>query len=292
MFNKNSNKKTKKFAFSLIELSIVILVIGILMIGVNQGYNLVRSAQISNARSITAKSPILQMSGLLGWYETSLKESLDQSKLKDGDTITTWKDIGPSSILNGANQLTPTSVTYAQSTINKIPALKFSGSSKLSIANFSQGASSQATVFLVVKLNYVPDTSNYKTIFDADSSSADFSFSIKSNGVQLNTGSAVATDYADGFLNSGEYVIAIYFNGSNSKVFINNTNSMIASSDIASSTANQLAGMTLGANKSGTNGFSGFISEVAVFNRVIKVAERKEIFTYFSKKYKIEITGV
>ena len=292
MFNKNSDKKTKKFAFSLIELSIVILVISILMIGVNQGYNLVRSAQISNARSITAKSPILQMSGLLGWYETSLKESLDQSKLKDGDTITTWKDIGPSSILNGANQLTPTSVTYAQSSINKIPALKFSGSSKLSIASFSQGASSQATVFLVIKLNYVPDSSNYKTIFDGYSSSADFSFSIKSNGVQLNTGTAVATAYADGFSNSGEYVIAIYFNGSNSKVFINNTNSMIAGSDIVSSTANQLAGMTLGANKSGTNGFSGFISEVAVFNRVIKVAERKEIFNYFSKKYKIEITGV
>lgn len=292
MFKKNSNKKTKKFAFSLIELSIVILVIGILMVGVNQGYNLVRSAQISNARSITAKSPILQMSGLLGWYETSLKESLDQSKLKDGDTITKWKDIGPSSILNGANQLTPTSVTYVQSSINKIPALKFSGSSKLSIASFSQGASSQATVFLVVKLNYVPDTTNYKTIFDGSSSSADFSFSIKSNGVQLNTGTTVETAYAGGFSNSGEYVIAIYFNGSNSKVFINSTNSMIASSDIVSSTANQLAGMTLGANKSGTNGFSGYISEVAVFNRVIKVAERKEIFNYFSKKYKIDITGV
>lgn len=292
MFKKKFNKKTKKFAFSLIELSIVILVIGILMIGVNQGYNLVRSAQISNARSITAKSPILQMSGLLAWYETSLKESLDQSKLKDGDTITTWKDIGPSSILNGANQLTPTSVTYAQSSINKIPALKFSGSSKLSLTSFSQGASSQATVFLVVKLNYVPDTSNYKTIFDGGSSSADFSFSIKSNGVELNTGTAVATAYADGFSNSGEYVIAIYFNGLNSKVFINNTNSMIANSDIVSSTTNQLAGMTLGTNRNGANGFSGYISEVAIFNRVIKVAERKEIFNYFSKKYKIDITGV
>ena len=295
MFKKNSNKKTKKFAFSLIELSIVILVIGILMVGVNQGYNLVRSAQISNARSITAKSPILQMSGLLGWYETSLKESLDQSKLKDGDFITTWNDISPSSILNGYNQLTTTAsnnIVYSQSSINKIPALKFSGSSKLSIASFSQGASSQATVFLVIKLNYVPNISNYKTIFDGSSSSADFSFSIKSNGVQLNTGTAVETAYAGGFSNSGEYVIAIYFNGSNSKVFINSTNSMIASSDIVSSTANQLAGMTLGNNRSGTNGFSGYISEVAVFNRVIKVAERKEIFNYFSKKYKIDITGV
>ena len=293
MFKKNSDKKTKKFAFSLIELSIVILVIGILMVGVSQGYNLVRSAQISNARGITAKSPISQMQGLLAWYETSMKESLDQSKLKDGDSISTWKDISPNSILNGYNQLTTTAsanITFAQSSINKIPAIKFSGISKLSLGNFTQGSSSQATVFLVVKLNYVPDTSNYKTIFDGNS--ADFSFSIKSNGVQLNTGTAVATAYADGFSNSGEYVIAIYFNGSNSKVFINNTNSMIASSDIVSSTANQLAGMTLGNNRSGTNGFSGFISEVAVFNRVIKVAERKEIFTYFSKKYKIEITGV
>jgi prepilin-type N-terminal cleavage/methylation domain-containing protein len=83
MFKKNSNKKTKKFAFSLIELSIVILVIGILMVGVSQGYNIVRSAQISNARSITAKSPIQQMSGLLAWYETSWKESLIQSELKE-----------------------------------------------------------------------------------------------------------------------------------------------------------------------------------------------------------------
>ena len=67
---------------------------------------------------------------------------------------------------------------------------------------------------------------------------------------------------------------------------------MIANSDIASSGPNQLAGMTLGTNKADGNGFCGYISEVAVFNRVIKVAERKEIFTYFSKKYKIDITGV
>lgn len=295
MFKKNSNKNIKKFAFSLIELSIVILVIGILMIGVNQGYNLVRSAQISNARSITAKSPILQMTGLLAWYETSLKESLNQSELKDGNNISTWKDINPSSILNGYNQLTTTAsanIVYSQSSINKIPALKFNGGSKLTLSNFSQGSSSQATVFLVVKLNYVPDATNYKTIFDGDSYT--FSFSIKSDAVQINMGDAspISTAYASGFANSGEYVIAIYFNGSNSKVFINNTNSMISSSDISSTGTNQLSGMNLGANKTGGNGFSGYISEVAIFNRVIKVAERKEIFTYFAKKYKIDITGV
>ena len=295
MFKKISNKKTKKFAFSLIELSIVLLVIGILMVGVSQGYNLVRSAQISNARSITAKSPILQIQGLLAWYETSMKESLDQSKLKDGDSISTWKDISPNSILNGYNQLTTTAsanITFAQSSINKIPSIKFTGSSKLSLANFTQGASSQATVFLVVKLNYVPDTTNYKTIFDGNS--ADFSFSIRSNGIQINTGSSVvSSDVANSFLNSGEYVIAIYFNGSNSKVYFNDTDSMFGGSVINNpSGTNQLAGVTLGATRSGSLGFAGYISEVAIFNRVIKAGERKEIFNYFSKKYKIAIAGV
>ena len=295
MFKEISNKKTKKFAFSLIELSIVLLVIGILMVGVSQGYNLVRSAQISNARSITAKSPILQIQGLLAWYETSMKESLDQSKLKDGDSISTWKDISPNSILNGYNQLTTTAsanIAFAQSSINKIPSIKFTGSSKLSLANFTQGASSQATVFLVVKLNYVPDTTNYKTIFDGNSTN--FSFSIRSNGIQINTGSSVvSSDVANSFLNSGEYAIAIYFNGSNSKVYVNDTDSMFGGSVINNpSGTNQLTGLTLGNNRAGTNGFSGFISEVAIFNRVIKAGERKEIFNYFSKKYKIAIAGV
>lgn len=292
MFKKNSDKKTKKFAFSLLELSIVILVIGILMVGVSQGYNLVRSSQISNARGITAKSPILQIQGLLAWYETSLKESLSQSEIIDGNTITKWKDISPNSILNGGNQLSSLAVTYTQSSINKIPALKFGDSSKLFLANFSQGASSQATIFLVIKLNYITDTTNYKTIFDGNS--ADFSFSVKSDAVQINTGSAIAsTSVANSFLNSGEYVIAIYFNGSNSKVYVNDTDSMFGGSLINNTLgSNQLTGVTLGNNRSGTNGFNGFISEVAIFNRVIKASERKEIFNYFSKKYKININGV
>ena len=223
-------------------------------------------------------------------------ESLNQSNIVDGNSLTAWKDISPNSILNGANQLTPSTVssaiTYLQSSINKIPAIKFNGSSKLSIANLSQGASSQATVFLVIKLNYTPNSTDYKTIFDGNS--ATFSFSIKSDAVQINMGDAtpISTTYSTGFSNAGEYVIAVYFNGSNSKVFINNTTSAISTSDIASTGTNQLAGITIGANRSGANGFAGFISEVAIFNRVIKSTERKEIFNYFSKKYKIDITGV
>ena len=294
MFKKNSTIKTKNLAFSLIELSIVFLVIATLIVGASQGYGLVKSARISNARSITANSPIFLKPGLLAWYETTSKDSFDKSEIWDGAPITQWKDI---SIISSKNILTTTAsnnVTYSQSSINKLPAVKFGISDKLSLATFTQGASSQATIFMVVKLNYVPDASNYKTIFDSNSSSS-FAFSIKSDMAQLNAGSSVATTTsANIFSNSGEYAIAIYFNGSSSKVFRNNTNLALPSSASDGSLnagTNQLVGMILG-NKVANAGFSGFISEVAVFNRVVKSNERKEIFNYFSKKYKINITGV
>jgi len=299
MFKKNSTIKTKNSAFSLIELSIVFLVIAILIVGASQGYGLVKSARISNARSITAKSPISQMPGLQAWYETTSKDSFEQSQVIDGAQLTKWKDISSSSILTGTNILTTTAspnVTYSQSSINKLPAVKFSGSGKLSLLAFTQ-AYSEATIFLVIKLNYVTDASNYKTIFDGFSTSDDFSFSIKNDMAQVYAGGTIAgahtNSVANSFLNSGEYVIAIYFNGTSSKVFLNNTESTLGgNNNIFDSGTKQLVGLTLGTNKSGNLGFNGFISEVAIFNRAIKSSERKEIFNYFSKKYKIDITGV
>jgi len=297
MFKKNSTIKTKNSAFSLIELSIVFLIIAILIAGASQGYGLVKSARISNARSITAKSPISQTPGLQAWYETTSKDSFDQSQVIDGAQLTKWKDICSSSILTGINILTTTAspnVTYSQSSINKLPAVKFNGTGKLSLLAFTQ-AYSEATIFLVIKLNYVPDASNYKTIFDGFSTSDDFSFSIKNDMAQVYAGGTIAgahtNSVANSFLNSGEYAIAVYFNGTSSKVFLNNTESMLGGSDFNSG-SNQLVGLTLGTNKLGNLGFNGFISEVAIFNRAIKSTERKEIFNYFSKKYKINITGV
>lgn len=295
MFKKNSIKKTKNSAFSLVELSIVIFIIGVLITGATQGYSLVKSAQISNARGITSKSPIAQIQGLIAWYETSMKESLNLTELKEGANITTWKDISPSSIVNGNNKLTAvasSNITYFQSAINKIPSLKFTGFANLSIANFAQGPSSQATIFLVIKPDYAPDSTNYKAIFDGNS--ADFSFSIKSDMVRLNAGNVTSsTTFADSFVNSKEYAIAVYFNGLNSKTFVNNTDSPIGGSTALNSGTNQLNGFVIGSNRSAPLvGFSGYISEVVIFNRVIKNAERKEIFNYLSKKYKISITGL
>lgn len=70
---------SNKNAFSLIELSIVILIIGILVAGVTQSSRLIRQMKISSARSITNSSPVSSISNLAGWWETTLDSSLDQN---------------------------------------------------------------------------------------------------------------------------------------------------------------------------------------------------------------------
>ena len=77
----NKNKFSLKKAFSLIELSIVILIIGILVAGVTQSSRLVSRMKQISVRSMTLNSPISSIKDLYAWYETSL-DSLMRQKLR------------------------------------------------------------------------------------------------------------------------------------------------------------------------------------------------------------------
>ena len=287
----NSNSTNIAKGFSLIELAIVILVIGILIIGVSQGYNAVRSAQISNARGITAKSPVPNFEDLFAWYETSMRDSFLETEIKDNGQLTKWKDISPSSILVGnniASTAATANITYLASGINKIPSVSFSGSgSKFNLSTFSQGASSQTTIFMVIRPSYSP-TATYLTFFD-NSSSSTYSISLNNTAVQLNNGTSASYTFASGFALNRDYIIASYFNRSNSQVFVNNLTALATASLTG---ANALTGLSIGNSFAGTSSFNGLISEIIVYNRIVKEAERKEIFYYLSKKYKIDVTGI
>ena len=59
-------KKNLHKAFSLIELSIVVLIIGILIAGITQGSRLVRQSRLVVARSLTQNASLLLMPGYGG----------------------------------------------------------------------------------------------------------------------------------------------------------------------------------------------------------------------------------
>jgi len=284
-------KSNQKSAYSLFELAIVILIIGTLIVGVSQGYNLIYSSRVSNARGVTSKSPVAQIEGLIGWYESSIKESFLSNQIRNDAQITNWNDISSSSLSSNGNILTTAasnSVKFSNSGPNKLPAILFNNG-KLSIANLLGGSSSQATIFIVFKFTSAP-TSTYQTLFDG--ASANFYIAVNNNSVQLNAGTSATTTSSTNFNNSQNYILVAYMNSSGSKVYVNNNDSTFGATATLNIGTNNLTGISLGKSNTNTLPFYGHLSEVVVFNKIIKAPERKEIFNYLSKKYNIEVTGL
>ena len=73
----------KKQAFSLIELSIVILIIGILVAGVTQSSRLVNQFRINSLRQLVVNSPVNSIKDLSLWLETTQTESFIESEAVD-----------------------------------------------------------------------------------------------------------------------------------------------------------------------------------------------------------------
>ena len=90
----NLNKNSKK-AFSLVEISIVILIIGLLIAGISKASDLIFDANIASGRSITKSAKVNRMPNLALWLETTLAESIKDSER--GGTVTIWRDINPQS---------------------------------------------------------------------------------------------------------------------------------------------------------------------------------------------------
>ncbi len=122
-------KESSKLGFSLIELSVVILVIGILVIGVTQGSRIISAAKLKSARALISSAPVNSTSNLILCLETTSDKSFDAG-LGNGNQITTWYDLNPQSVTkNNATQITDNSyrLIYTNNLINGLPALRFDG---------------------------------------------------------------------------------------------------------------------------------------------------------------------
>ena len=137
MYSTNTRRNDLR-AFSLLEVSIVIMIIGVLIVGVVGSRHLVKKARISAAIAMTRSSPISSILNNKIWLESSLAEVSIGEDLSTGDLIDSWQD-------NFSNQniIEVTSVgtgpAYSNS-INSIQAVKFdsdSSSNHLKINNAS-----------------------------------------------------------------------------------------------------------------------------------------------------------
>jgi len=161
-------KKIK--AFSLIELSIVILIIGILVVGVTQSSRLLKQVKLATAQNLTRSSPVHHRN-LAFWWESTLDDSFINSEAVDGSEISQWNDINPATTtkINGCKgqksvsafnyDVSPYGVIkgpiYIADGINNLPTLRFINPGSyatyiMTDTKFKNSGNENLTVILVV----------------------------------------------------------------------------------------------------------------------------------------------
>ena len=287
-------------AFSLIELSIVILIIGILVAGVTQSSRLIAQFRLSAARAQTKSSPVNSIKDLAIWLETTSEESFDDAETQDGTRITNWYDLNIQ-ISQKANAYSASAgPRYKANCMNGLPCLQFNGSSEfLGIAQ-TLGGVSDASVFLVINnlvlptgLNEQSPISAYHTSGAGASPLRVYTYAGGTGGLGFTHGS-VGGGYGSAItVNNNTIVNAIERSGTEIIAFSVLNGVFDIRSSSSSYTSKTLdSGIYIGAHYNGTAGsqfFNGYIAEVIVFSRGLKASEVLEINNYLSEKWAIRI---
>jgi prepilin-type N-terminal cleavage/methylation domain-containing protein len=314
----------KNSAFSLIELSVVILVVGIFIAGVTTSTILIRNYHLQLARSVTESSDVSSIKDLVLWLDVtalnSLTNSSDSTNIGDNETIKTWVDRNL-----GAKKFTFTEITsgggpvYKFNGINNLPSLFFDGS----VSGEGAGAGDclyapysiklnppQVTIFAVTRpvlQNSAPSFGAiYSTILNNGIPNTGGFLLYKSTKTSNNnifsfaTGVGSTYNYAETpeiTLNKA-YIVTSTITGtsaSDSKSIYQNgvlkasyTGNVYAVHNNSSLTTNSFA---IGCNSASSRFFNGYISEIIMFDRALSDDERVTVEKYLSKKYSILLNG-
>jgi prepilin-type N-terminal cleavage/methylation domain-containing protein len=298
-----------KKAFSLVELSVVIIIVGIFIAGATQGAKMVNTFRLQSAQTLTLSSPVVSTSGLVLWLEPTMPESFLDLESVEGSQITKWIDRNPQSTVKlSANGSASAGIVYKeQSDIYGLPAVAFSGSSS-AVLTLNNGSSnipiitpnSAYTLFVVAKLSD-DSSSALKTVFsNGDSSGWGYGVSGSQNNRSRNlifSGSSDVTSATANATTRPEVISALYAGGAggNLQLFTNGvgnagTGEAGTSESLSASTAtaaSPTSAFYVG-NKLSAAPWTGLISEIIIFNRTLSTKERNSIELYLGQKYNIK----
>ncbi len=289
-------KKSK--AFSLLEISVITIIIAILMAGVLQSRNIVKKAKLNNARTLTVSSPVKSIGDIVAWFEPTLEKSFIKEEGIGGGKISTWYDINPNitTVANNATQDNEVNKpTYTESAINGIPAIRFnSSSSNYLLFDGTSLANSPYTVFIVEQRR----ANNSDNFIIAGSNSTD--------NTNLIIGYSTDTQLMMSYINNGYYanisgysnptprIHSVVFNFSTRKYYVNGKELTLISSESypsPSSPTHAFDDAALGriVISGGSSYYEGDIGEIILLKKALTNEERKSVEHYLSKKWNIDL---
>jgi len=200
--------KKIKLGFSLIELSIVILVIGILVIGITKGSRIISEARLKSARSLTVSSPVASTSGLFLWLDSVSEKSFDTT-IAEGDLISNWYDINPQSTskINFAKSGSERP-TYRSSSMNGLPSVEFGGAHNITSAS-SSFPYNNYSIFIVSKTTNLTTNNTFLVTYDVSNNDLRGTLVyVNSSGIpRVTHRSPLASSGGDQFLGSAGQIL-------------------------------------------------------------------------------------
>ena len=288
-----SNQTLK--AFSLIELSIVILIIGILVAGVTSSSRLITRMKVITAQNLTRNSPVASIKDLAVWYETSLDESFDNAEETEDSPITNWFDLNPQSSfkINAIQATVDNKPKFKTSIFNGLPGILFDGTNDFLLASTAGILGKGLTIFIVAKRTGFPTWQGMlsgiptSTVWDHDQTG--FLAYLDVNNGTIYTGASNTYWASVAQTNPMDNVPFIFTN-----IFTGTTNITYLNTSVGSTTNINtnfnVDKLYLGSRYGNgpTQFFRGHVAEIIIFNRGLNTEERLAVNAYLSKKYAIK----
>ena len=317
----------KNRAFSLIEISVVIVIVMIMIAGLLQGSRVISSMRITTARNVTNSSAMPWINYIVTWYDVTAGDAFVESENDDGDKISRWN--GAELRYTDRVNLTQTDETKKPILISNgmygLPSLKFDGVDDYFMSeNLEQSVLSyrSGSVFIVFEPKTTSATAKRTIFYQPVECGREFDVGYGFGGNVGNFGlasssedCAVGTNATTSSLNyvvTNEKIVAsmvisqapmvqndvsnikIYRNGfleTSTKVGVGYNSALIENSK---QYADGYGRVYVGARKISDSAtpssfFEGLLGEMIIFNRSLNNEDRKEIEKYLGKKWGIKV---
>jgi prepilin-type N-terminal cleavage/methylation domain-containing protein len=311
----------KKRAFSLIELSIVILIVGIIVAGVTQSSSLVRKMKLSTARSLTKSSPVAGINNLLLWLEATSEESF-VSSINDQDPVALWNDINPQQTIksNASSSNLSRRPKYFASGINGLPSVKCDGVDD--VIGVALGSSPYSPIeapvttnnFTIFAVASTTDTHEVETqgisgtsgtigqvylLYPAHGSATYGSTEFAGAGISLGTNGVSVYEHSGSYLPapavyngsnglSSAAIITVDYENRRPSIFINGS---LVQTGLTSAKPFVFPGSILCAAYGASASSSAHIGEFIVYGKHLLNEERQSVEKYLGQKWGIRISS-
>ncbi len=267
-----------KSAFSLTEVGIALIVLGLLIAAIFAGNALINKARLTSARALTRSAPMTTIDGTALWVEGVMEDAIRIGTNGESPTASGWTDRNiqtstPKQVTQSNDTFRPTLVSKA---IKSLPALVFDGTDDEFTFDGSFLSGNDYTIFFAGKRE---DTNDNFFLGDNTSNQMTLGWNAAGNIVHSQGGAAPSynTSLPETSTSTVRVLTFVQNSAVGKKIYVDGS-PFATSTD--TSKPSGISTLTIGKS------FKGTMGELIIYPKALKDDEIKDIHAYLFKKWK------